>query len=78
LPAGPQGQGVARPNTCGQGAAIGPGRAVVALAQALPDGTADVEQDAGTTLLFAVAAGLPLTWDGARQVVLDGLRAVEW
>lgn len=48
------------------------------LANALPYVTADVEQDAGTTLLLAVAAGLPLTWDVARQLVLDGLCAVGW
>jgi hypothetical protein len=48
------------------------------LAAALPDASADIERDAGTMLLLAVGAGLPLTWDIARKVVTDGLAAAGW
>jgi hypothetical protein len=48
------------------------------LAAALPDASAEIERDAGTMLLLAVGAGLPLTWDSARKVVTDGLAAAGW
>lgn len=48
------------------------------LASALPDASADIERDAGTMLLLAVGAGIPLSWDIARKVVTDGLGAAGW
>lgn len=48
------------------------------LASGLPDASSDVERDAGTMLLLAVGAGVPLTWEIARRVVTDGLGAAGW
>lgn len=48
------------------------------LAAALPDASSDLERDAGTMLLLAVGAGIPLTWDITRKVVGDGLGAAGW